>query len=62
MVMENFTQMMKYMLMKKIIFMMKIIIFLEQDPSEIYNYIIKDYQIRNLSHKKKEYIHIGGGI
>ena len=48
--------------MIQIIFLMKIIIFLNQKLSEIFNFIIKDYQIQILLHKKKEYILIGGGI
>ena len=62
MALVNFIQMMMFILMIQIIFMMKITIFPEQDLSEIFNYIIKDYQIQNLSHKKKRYIPIGGGI
>ncbi len=48
--------------MIQIISMMKIIIYREQDLIGIFNYIIKDYQIQNLLHKKKGYIPIGGGI
>ncbi len=48
--------------MIQIISMMKIIIFQDRDLSGIFNFTIKDYQIQNLSHKKKEYILIGGGI
>ena len=48
--------------MIQIISMMKIITFLEQGLLEIFNYIIKDYLIQNLSPKKKKYIPIGGGI
>ena len=48
--------------MIQIISMMKIIIFLAQDLLGIFNYIIIDYPIQNLSPKKKKYILIGGGI